>query len=342
MTAGGRLAAAFRQPVRWRAHRRQARRGAACQDHPDVPEAGLEHHQQAGCLWVLVSHQAQASAIPQAVGPDVRRGAAPRQPEACRSARASRLERSSVRRQAADQNGPAAAWSERHSVPVLPSERARHLVPASAQAAFVPAAVKPGAVAAGSVLHAWSAAAVVAEGELPAWASEQRAPAAPMKAAEVEAASAPSVQQRAAEAEVASAPSARQRAAVAEAASVPSVQQRAAEAGVPDASRAAAVVASDVTAQEAAAAEQPGAAAAVVQPRAAEVVRPGAAAGGLQRAVAAGEPAAWPQAAAVPQVPSGAASVFRQDRLRLPAPARSRWALPCFVHAMRSLRMASR
>lgn len=288
----------------------------------------MEHHQQAGCLWVLVSHQAQASAIPQAVGPDVRRGAAPRQPEACRSARASRLERSSVRRQAADQNGPAAAWSERHSVPVLPSERARHLVPASAQAAFVPAAV-------------------VAEGELPAWASEQRAPAAPMKAAEVEAAeveaaSAPSVQQRAAEAEVASAPSARQRAAVAEAASVPSVQQRAAEAGVPDASRAAAVVASDVTAQEAAAAEQPGAAAAVVQPRAAEVVRPGAAAGGLQRAVAAGERAAWPRAAAAPQVPSGAASVFRQGRLRLPAPARSRWALPCFVHAMRSLRMASR
>ncbi|BAL73537.1 hypothetical protein S23_03140 [Bradyrhizobium cosmicum] len=38
-------------------------------------------------------------------------------------------------------------------------ERAQHSVPASAQAAFVPAAVKPGA-AAESVLRVWSEAAV--------------------------------------------------------------------------------------------------------------------------------------------------------------------------------------
>jgi len=43
-------------------------------------------------------------------------------------------------------------------------ERARHLEPASAQAAFVPAAVKPGA-AAESVLRVWSEVAVA---ELPA------------------------------------------------------------------------------------------------------------------------------------------------------------------------------
>jgi len=120
----------------------------------------------------------------------------------------------------------------------------------------------------------------------------------------------------------------------------PSVQPRAEAAEVPDASRPAGAAASDVTVPGAAEAARPGAA--LVQPRAAARSVAGEAAAELQRAAAV-VPAAWPRAAAVPRVPSAVASVFRQGRLRLPGrPARSRSAQRCFVHVMRSLRMASR
>ncbi|MCS3729452.1 hypothetical protein FHR88_004509 [Bradyrhizobium betae] len=264
-----------------------------------------------------VLRPAQASAIPQeqAIGQDVREAVLQHQPEACRSAGVWHLERSSEHRPAADRRGPAMASLPE---PVSASERARHSDPKSAQAAFVPAAVKPGAEAAGSVLRVWSEAAVA---ELPAWAPEQREPAAPMQVAGAEVASAHAAAEPPPEA-------------------VPSVQRQAEAAGVPDASRAAGVAASDVTVQGAAEVARPGAEAA--QLRVAARSDAGEAAAVLQRAVAA-ERGAWPRAAAVPQVPSAAASVFRQGRLRLPArPARSRWALRCFVHMMRSLRMASR
>lgn len=297
------------QQVRLRGHRQRVRRAAAYQDHPDVLAAGSEHHQREACPRVRVLRPAQAA------GPDVREAVCRRQPEACRSAKAPRPERSSVHRPAAERSGPAAAWLPE---PVSPSERAQHSVPASAQAAFVPAAVKPGAEAAGSVLRVWSEAAVA---ELPAWAPDQRVPAAPMKAAEV--------------ASVHAAAEPRQ-----EAEAAPSVQPRAEAAEGPDASRPAGAAAWDVTVPGAAEAARPGAE--LVQPRAAARSVAGEAAAELRRAAAAVR-AAWPRAAAVPQVPSAVASVFRQGRLRLPArPARSRSALLCLVHAMPSLRMASR
>jgi hypothetical protein len=285
------------QQVRPRELRRRVRRAAARQGHPGVPEAGSEHHQQAACPRARVLRWAQASVIPpeQAVGLDVR------QPGACRSAKASRPERFSVRRPAAGRSGPAAWFPE----PALPSERARHSAPASAQAAFVPAAVKPGA-AAGSELRAWSEAA------------EQHARAVPLKAAAPEAANAAA--ERRPEAEFA-----------------PSVQPEVEAAEVSGASPPAGEAASDVTVQGAAEAARPGAGAAVEQPWAA--ARSDVAAE-LPRAA---EREAWLRAAAAPQVPWAPVSVFRQGRLRLPArPARSRWVLRCFVHATRSLRMASR
>lgn len=312
---------ARRRQVRLRVRQRQVRRQAACR--PDVPEAGSEHHQRAACPWVPVSRRAQASAIPpeQVAGPGVRAAACRRQqPEAFRWAQGLRPAQPSVRRQAADPSGPVAAWSVQLLEPVLPSERAQHPERASAPAAFVPVAVKPEAGAAELVSRVWLGAA---EAEQPEWASEQRAPVAQPQAAEVVASAHAAAGLRP------------------EAVSVPSVLLQEAAAEVPDASRPAAVAASDVTVRGAAEVEQPGAVAAAVQPQAA--VRPDAreAAAGLQQ-VAAAEPAALLRAG-VPQVPSAVASVFRQGRLRLPGrPARSRWAQMRLAHAMRSLRMASR
>jgi hypothetical protein len=106
---------------------------------------------------------------------------------------------------------------------------------------------------------------------------------------------------------------------VAEAAvlSVPQPAVEEAVAAAPDAPRAAAVAASDAMAVEAAVVAQSGAAA--VQQRAAALSVLREAAGLLQAVVA--EPAAWPRVAVL-QVPSAAASVFRQGRLRPPGPAR--------------------
>jgi hypothetical protein len=295
--------AAGPQQNRLRRHRRRVRR--AHRDHPDVPVAGSEHHLWAACLWV----RASARHLEPAVGRDVTE-VRQRQPEGCRSARASRLERSSERqRRAADRSGQA-AWSTELLERVL----ACHSVPVSAQPAFVPSAMKPAAGVASESDSELRARPEAAGAELKVWASEQRAPAVPAAA---EAASVHDAAGLPPEAE-----------------SAPSVQPRGAAAEVPDASRAAVAAALDVTAQAAAGAARPGAGG--VRPRAA--ARWDAAAE-LQRAA---EPEAWPRAAAGPPVPSAAASVFRQGRLRRPArPARSRWAL-CFVHAIRSLRTASR
>jgi hypothetical protein len=299
--------AAGPQQNRLRGHRRRVRRAHPDhRGHPDVPVAGSEHHLWAACLWVRASARRPEPAVGRDVA-EVRQ----RQPEGCRSARASRLERSSERqRRAADRSGQA-AWSTELLEPVL----ACRSVPVSAQPAFVPSAMKPAAGVASESDSELRARPEAAGAELKVWASEQRAPAVPAAA---EAASVHDAAGLPPEAELA-----------------PSVQPRGAAAEVPDASRAAAA-ALDVTAQAAAGAGAARPGAGGVRPRAAAQWD---AAAELQRAA---QPEAWPRAAAGPPVPLAAASVFRLGRLRRPArPARSRWAL-CFVHATRSLRTASR